>query len=575
LPFILFFLLGTFYLFWFTNYIFFHQEKSSLFLVALPYLIEHFNQPGGFLVYLGEFQTTLYYYPLLGAGIVVLELCGIIYFLQKIGKSLSGRRFYFVPFLVGVVLFYLQTNYQYLAFNNLGILIQLVLFYEFIRIKKAEYFWLPVVLFPVFYFLFGSFSTLLLALLTFYFIQKKDWIKLSSLYLLGILFFLFGREFLFFQTTLTLFQYPFTVLDIGGQLSYFVLAVVLIALLPLLFQIELKKINSFSIRKLKLVELTPFVLIVVLAFLVIRRIDKKNSHYFHVEKLFYEQKYDEVIQFNNQFPSTNILTAFLNNVALAETGHLSDSFFRFPQTPDGSTLFQKWEMLGEVLRKGGYFYYSIGMSNEAQRWAYEYMVMRGLTPEILKMLIKTELINGNYKMAEKYISILKKSIFYRDFAKEYESLLFDEAAINSHPELGIKKALKPKKDFFVLSDDPVVNLDFILQADSSNVFALEYKLAWLLLQKDMQGIVDLLPVMEKAGYTQIPRNVEEAVVSYKLLKIGKMPELKQLSIRPQTEQGFQQFYKIFQQNRSNKQQAQRALSRDFSTTYWYYVFFNS
>jgi hypothetical protein len=52
-----------------------------------------------------------------------------------------------------------------------------------------------------------------------------------------------------------------------------------------------------------------------------------------------------------------------------------------------------------------------------------------------------------------------------------------------------------------------------------------------------------------------------------------MPELNQLKIRPETEQYFQQFYKIFQQNRSNKQEAQQALARDFANTYWYYVFF--
>ncbi|MCY1719484.1 DUF6057 family protein [Prolixibacteraceae bacterium Z1-6] len=573
-PFVLLFLSGIFYLFYFTGYIFFYQEKSILFQLTFDYLNEHLKQPGGFLVYLGKFQTTLYYFPLLGAVLIVLELCGIIYLLQKTGKSLTGRMFYFFPFFIGVVLFYMQTNYQYLAFNNLGILFQLALFYRFTVIKKNEYLWVTVVLFPVIYYLFGSYSTLLLALFSIYLIQKKDWIKLPILFVCTGLFFFYGKEFLFFQTTSSLLKYPFTLQDIGGQFNVFMPAVLLIVVLPLFFQIELKKISSLSLGRLRFVELTPFVLIVMLVVLVIPRIDKKNSHYFHVEKLFYEQKYDEVIRFNAQFPSTNILTAFLNNLALAETGHLSDSFFRFPQTPDGSTLFQKWELLGEVLRKGGYFYYSIGMNNEALRWAYEYMVMRGLTPETLQMLIKTELINSNFKMAEKYISVLKRSIFYRDCAADFEKLLYDESAINNHPKLGVKKALKPKKDFFVLSDDPLTNLDFIIKSDSTNIFALEYKLAWLMLQKDMQGIVDLLPILEKAGYQQVPQNIEEVVVSYKLLKVGEMPELKKLCIRTETEQRFQQFYKIFQQNQSNKQQAQRALANDFAGTYWYYVFFN-
>ncbi len=49
-------------------------------------------------------------------------------------------------------------------------------------------------------------------------------------------------------------------------------------------------------------------------------------------------------------------------------------------------------MAGEILNRGGYFYYTIGMINEAHRWAFENMVMKGLSPEGLKMLIKTEII---------------------------------------------------------------------------------------------------------------------------------------------------------------------------------------
>ena len=270
----------------------------------------------------------------------------------------------------------------------------------------------------------------------------------------------------------------------------------------------------------------------------------------------------------------NTSRAFLNNVSLAETGRLTDYFFRFRQSPDGGTLFLKWEIVSEVLKRGGYFYYAIGMINEAQRWAYEYTVMEGYSPEALKMMIKTDLIKGKYEIAEKYISILEKSVFYRKEAREFRSLLFNNEAVKQHPELGAKLRLDTKADFFVQSDNPSNNLDLIIEADSTNIPAIEYKLAWLMVQKDMQGIVEMLSLMEKAGYSRIPKNVDEAVVTYKLLKVGEIPELSRLKINSQTEQRFQVYYSTFQQNQGNKQLAQRALARDFSDTYWYYVFFN-
>jgi ABC-type siderophore export system fused ATPase/permease subunit len=124
----------------------------------------------------------------------------------------------------------------------------------------------------------------------------------------------------------------------------------------------------------------------------------------------------------------------------------------------------------------------------------------------------------------------------------------------------------------VLSENPAANNDLILAADSDNRVALEYKLALLFLQKNMQEIAETLPTLQKAGYTQIPKNVEEAAVAYSLLNLKKYPEFEGITIRPETVIRFNEYYKIFQQNNTNKEKAQNAL-KGFSETFWYYVFF--
>ncbi|QIA07871.1 DUF6057 family protein [Draconibacterium halophilum] len=572
LPYLLLLLLGTFYLFNFTSYIFYYQEKSSLFLLTFSYLQEHLNQPGGFLIYLGELQEAFYYYPLLGAVLVVLEICAITFVLGKIGSVLTGRRLYFVSFIIGALLFYLQTNYQYQAINNLGILIHLLLFLGVITSKPKSR-WGAVIILPLIYFLFGSFSYLLLGMLSVYFLLERKWLVLAFSWLsVGICFWL-GKEFLFYQTTSSLLVFPFSVTAIGGQVILFGVTALIVLFVPILAKIKVKSIDRLKIRQMKFAELSPFLIILLLTVVVSLRIDIKSQHYFHAEKLFYEQKYDELIRFNSVEPTNNKLTLFINNVALAETGRLGDSLFKFRQSNDGTTLFLKWENIGQYLRFGGYYYYAIGVVNEAQRWVYEYTVIYGYTPETLKMLIKTELIKGNYQTAEKYITILGQSLFYKNQARDFRNFLNDDVAVLSDNELGRKRQQDTKLDFFVKSDEPWLNLLPVLDADPNNPIALQYKLSWLMLQKDMKGIVELLPAMEQAGLKKIPKNVEEAVVTYKLLNIGEIPELKQLKIDPQTEQRFQRYYQIYQQNQSNKRKAQIAL-RDFADTYWYYVFFN-
>ncbi|HSO88986.1 MAG TPA: DUF6057 family protein, partial [Draconibacterium sp.] len=157
-----FFALSTFYFYWFSSYIFFYQEKSTLFLVSFSYLAEHFSQPGGFLVWLAELQTAFYFYPLAGAVIVSTEICLVVFVITEIGKVLTGKTFFLIPFLTGAILFYLQTNYQYVAFNNLGIFLQILMFYLAIRFLNGAKMWIAVGLFPVWYILTGSFSLILL-----------------------------------------------------------------------------------------------------------------------------------------------------------------------------------------------------------------------------------------------------------------------------------------------------------------------------------------------------------------------------------------------------------------------------
>nr|WP_319509815.1 DUF6057 family protein [uncultured Draconibacterium sp.] len=570
-PVVLLFLFAIVFLHSFTDYIFFYQEKSSLFQLSFSFLKQHLDQPGGFMEYLGKLQMALYFYPLLGAFIVSSQILLIIWLISRIGKQLGAENFLFVPFLAGALLFYLQTNYQYQAINNLGILFQLLLFLGLI-INKPKYQWLVVVELPVVYFLFGSFSYLLLGLLTIYFLYQKSWLK-AMLSWIGLgFFFWIGKEFLFFYTTDSLLVFPFSETGIGGQVVLFGVTAFLLLFVQVLARIRINAIERIKIRKIKLGGLSPYLILVLLVIVAFQNIDEKSKHYFHAEKLFYEQKYDELIEFNMQFPTKNTLTAFLNNVALAETGRLSNSFFHFPQSSNGNSLFLKWELVTNVLERGGYFYYAVGMINEAQRWAYEYMVMKGNSPEVLKMLIKTELIKGNYKVAEKYISVLGRTFFHRKEAKAFQALLFNDKAIAVHPELGRRRMLDTKVDFFVHSDNPLIDLESIVEADSMNIPALEYKLARLMLQKDVVALAEMLPVMEKAGYKRIPKNVEEAVASYSLLDMGDLPDTRYLSVSEPTKRQFREFFQIFMENRSDKQRAQKALAR-YSNTYWYYVFF--
>jgi hypothetical protein len=576
LPFLVFFIFSFIYLGFIADYVLFYQEKSSLFIFSFDFLKENLHQPGGLLTWFGKFLTTFFYYPVAGGLIVALMLTLIISTVSAIIRIISGNNSTLFPLLTGAALFYFQTDYRFMIYNNLGLLIQLCFFLLAIKYINKWRGWIPVLLIPLIYFAMCGFTWVYLLMLTLYFAfgkEKKGWIKIAVLWSFTYLIFYTSKEFLFFQTEKTLLTFPFTELNPGTHEKILIPVALVLSSLPVISQLRIKLPSRLRISETaKILSVSTFFALILIATCILR-FEEKTSRYFQVEKLFYQNKFDELISYNFAHHPTNSLTIFLNNLALCETNKLNDLLFSFPQSKDGNTLFLKWEMVGEILRRGGYFYYTIGMVNEAHRWAFENMVMKGHTPEGLKMLIRTDLINGNYKVASSYISILKKTLFYRKQAKYFEKLLFNDTALNEDRELGEKRRTRLKSDFFSITDDPFINVGRILATDSLNKKAFEYKLAFLLLQKDYKAIESELPAFSRYGFTQFPVNVEEAIVALEVLRNGMPPNLGNIPLSINTQNRWTQYLTVFQKYGNDLKVAEPALRKQFGNTFWYYVFY--
>jgi hypothetical protein len=493
--------------------------------------------------------------------------------ISKIISFLTGKGALLLPLLFGTAFFILHAGYQYLLYNSMGVLLQLLLFYLTIRYLKG---YIPVIIFPFWYLITGGFSWIFALMYTLYLAFKslrQEWPRIVSLFAVTFLLIYILKEFFIFQSLKNLVVFPFSNEDTGSQFRLFVPLTGLIILLPLLVRINIRipfwnrqkdnvKMIVCSIVSLGLVSASALLFY-----------SREYKEYFHAEKLFFKGSYNEVNQYVAKHPTTNRLTIYLNNIALCETGKLNDRLFYFPQSPDGQSLFLKWEMYGEVLRRGACFYYSTGMINEAQRWAYENMVMKGITPEDLRMLVKTEIINGNYSVASKYVSILKNTIFYRKEAKDFDRVLADTGSIVSHQEFGTKRREKIEHDFFSITDNPYINLEKVFASDSLNRKVFDYKMAYLMLAEDYEGIASGLARLENLGYKKIPAHLEEAAMVCRMSG-SALPDLGNLKIDPQTEVRFNQFLQTFRSYGNNLKTAQPFLKQKFGNTFWYYGFYH-
>ncbi len=579
LPYLVFFSGIMIYFLVFADYVTYFQEKSSLFVFSSGYLTESLQKPGDLNEYIGRFLSTFYYIPLAGAFIIAFLTTLTVFLISRIISRLNpewiktGR---IISFFIGFIIFYLQADYRFMLFNILGILLQVALLFLVIKYPVRYSGWIYIVASPIWYMLTGGFAIISMVFMSLVIItmrEKESLVKLSVLWFLNVLAFYISKEYIFFQPVKTLLFFPFTELIPGLQSVLFLTVTSLIAFLPLLTVIRKRGAAKFRLSLLTSDIGIAVITVIILIGTGSYQFDNKTKQYFHAENLFYQHRFDEMITYNMEHQTSNILTLYLNNIALCEEGKLDDQLFHFPQNKEGKTLFLKWEMVGEILRRGGYFYYTIGMINEAHRWAYENMVMKGYTPEGLKMLIRTDLLNGNYKVASIYINTLRRTLFYRKEALRFEKLLYNIDSIRADKDLGGKLQIKLKNDFFTITDNPVINIEMILKQDSLNKRAFEYKMAYLLLKKDYHEIEKDLPRFALLGYKRLPVHIEEAVLAISVTNKGRMPDTGGIMISQNTLNRWEQYIGILRQYGNDIKSAEPVLRKRFGDTFWYWVFF--
>jgi hypothetical protein len=133
--------------------------------------------------------------------------------------------------------------------------------------------------------------------------------------------------------------------------------------------------------------------------------DQEASTVKKFDRMAYSRDWDGIIRLNEKLQSTGIVQQYYYNLALSEKGQLCSRMFFAPQSFGSMALTLSRD--SEESFRAMYFYYAVGLTCEAHHLAYELMVQHGYRPENIKMLIRTELINGNFRIAERYINVLK------------------------------------------------------------------------------------------------------------------------------------------------------------------------
>lgn len=572
---VFFFVLAFSYFNWFAGYLLFFQEQQSLFMFSGQFIHDFLVKPGGILDMSGKFLTQFYINKFPGSLILAatLTLPGIV--LLHINRKLKPGAWISPVLLLipPVLLLLMQTHYFHLMVYNLGFLLVLLYFLISILPAKKLFRYLALALFPLFWYLAGAYALIFLGLYIIYSLSNDKGSErfLYSLFLVTLAFISYTlfKEVLFLQPPDKLLRFPLPFISNQGHRTIFMLAAAFIIVYPLLCRL------TGTIKPGRYIK-RPFtigaaaVVFSLAVILLIKGYNTQTARVINLERLAFQGKWEEAAVYQEKYPSENQIGQYFYNIALNETGQLCDRLFSGRQDFGTGSLFLPWS--NELLNWGAYSFYSIGLANEAHRWAYEEMVVYGCRPQNIMLLIKTNLINGNYNIAAKYIGMLKNTIFYRDIASEYEKINGDSIKIRSHPELGMKAAIQPLNSFFVFLESPESNLPLLVDGNPRNKQAFEYLTAWLLLEKNVDIAVSNIRMMREMGYTRIPRHIEEAVMIYYNTQ-GAFPDLGGLTVSSETMERFGQYFSAFTGARQNPSRLKQTMEQNFGDTFWYYFHF--
>lgn len=270
-----------------------------------------------------------------------------------------------------------------------------------------------------------------------------------------------------------------------------------------------------------------------------------------------------------QAPKNQIGTVALN-LALSQRGMLLDHMFEYPQNGIAGLLPNAENDYVSPLVTSEAFY-RLGMINTAQRMVFE---AQEAIPDFQKSarcyrrLAETNLINGAYEVARKYLLALQHTLYYRTWATETLALIDNDEAVNNHPEYGNLRKMRCHQDYFFGGTELHLIIARQMEANPSNRTAFEYLEASCMLAKDLDKVAEYYPLSAHLGYQAIPNAIQQAL----LLRWSQSHTAKEAIpnyFRQELVQGLNNFYAAMQAYNGNAASVQKS----YGKTYWSYYYF--
>jgi len=520
-----------------------YQEQLQLFLFDGDYFAERMAEPGGLARYIAEFLVQFYNGAAIGAAIIAV----LMMLTQRLVWRVMGTNGYYVlSFIPVAMLWYAMSDESVLLTYVVALLLSLAVMAGWRSIEKCNRYvrWsLVVVLLPLLYWLLGPMVLMVAA-----------WVlPLSVVYAAGLI--LLSAHFL---------PYPMmrVILGIGYYripvtLPYLLMAIPVVVLLLGYGARYLPKPRPWMNWAQGLLAAVLVVWPQEFGY------DQKKYELIEYDYLVRIKDWNGIIQKAEKRMPDLPMSVSATNLALAMTNQLGERAFDFYQR-GAEGLLPRFERNFATSQLTGEIYFHLGLINTAQRFAFEAMEAipnYNKSARVVKRLAETNLINGQYQVARKYLRMLEKTVFYRPWAQRTMAMLGDEDAINRHPLYGTLRQYRLQDDFLFSEQELDKICGQLFMHNHQNQMAVQYLLMLPLMDRDIPRFMNYAEYVQ--GRVQYnPRHSQEAI-AFAFMQQRQQP--LQGLVSPFILQQMNDFARIYSQDKNSPGLQQ------FRNTAWYYL----
>lgn len=278
--------------------------------------------------------------------------------------------------------------------------------------------------------------------------------------------------------------------------------------------------------------------------------------------------------YEKKSPSNSVESNYVN-LALYRTDRLAFDFFKYKPGWLHHSLRTTWI---DMPFPFPYIWIEtcnqMGALAKAQQAAFEGNILagpRGSAP-MTKYLAESEIIRGNYTAADKFLTALENTVFYREWAEEQRSFLND-MAVEDNSYYSLKRACYYEEPRTLFDMNDLWLMTEILKNNPLHYSSFEYTGVMTLAAGELQTFLNFILQMSEAGIVRVPLPpiFQDAMV----MAFPNKPEIHKLyRIEPQRVKDYAEYSAAIKGKGNNNLNANTVISKN-STRVWHYLYLMS